>query len=217
MSRIRIVVFTVAALAFLATPRASLAQIDLTSTCTAATTSPCSFFISRLEATTRPIELAWLELELGDGWSLTTTQAVAAVDLFGPLPPSLFAGFGDTDSGVFVDFLAALNPPGSCFPFDPIACPIFGFAVGGPLSPPTFLDLFLTPPTDAPDLQFAWRATDIDGTVYESEPLGGDGDGSGDGDAVTAGEPAAWLLLAFGLGALGFVTRRRPWGGIASW
>lgn len=214
MSTIRTLVFALAALAFLAAPRASQAQIDLTSTCTAGTSSPCSFFISRLEATTRPIELAWLELELGDGWTLPSTQAVAAVDLYGPLPPLLFAGYGDTASDVFVDFLTALNPPGACFPFDPIACPIFGFAVGGPLSPPTFLDLFLTPPAEAPDLRFAWRATDIDGTVYESGPLDDPADGPGDDPVVTA-EPASWLLVVFAL--VGLSAARRARRGIARW
>ena len=196
MSRIRTLTAALAlsAAALLPAHRAE-AQIAISSTCYPAAPQPCAFDIAQVLATAPPIELAQMRIDLLGGWSFASTAA-SGTDLFGPLPP-LAAQFGTTPSSLVVDFLTPLNGPGSCFPYDGLTCLIVGFAVGGPFTPPTFVDLFLAPPTSGPSLDFAWEATNIDGTVYSGGP-----------DQVVP-EPSTWILLGTGLLALGVAYRRR--------
>lgn len=174
------------------------AQLVLSASCYPGVSFPCAFDINQVLATTRPIELASLQLNLSDGWSFASTTA-SGFDLFGPLP-SLAADFGASTSTLVVDFLGALNGPDSCFPYDPLTCAIAGFAVGNAFTPPTLVELTLTPPTlpDGSIPTFSWTATDIDGTVYSSVPV-----------ATVVPEPSTWIMLATGLAALGLAYRRR--------
>lgn len=198
MSFFRRIVILGASAVLLGLPAPAQGQLAVSASCYPGISFPCSFELSQVAAA-RPIELAFLQVDLLGTWAFASEEA-SGTDLFGPLPP-LAASYGASASTLVVDFLTPLNGPGACFPYDPFSCPFLtGFAVGTEFTPPTFVDMELLPPgfaTTGDVPEFAWEATDIDGTIYR-----------GGGTSVVP-EPSTYVLLATGLVLLGFIHRRR--------